>query len=197
MTMTLFWSSLLWSTLVSVQILYSSGWNFDSWLCTHVFKLTSHSLTHCVSQVFNAFKVSWVHVHLLNYYLSAVGSKDDQEFVLHKSVQLPQKHLHHGSDGIHLHPGRRHGQPRYASKSSRHDCNKQRWVIHLEELSLQSFECSSACAWFWVCRRLPLLGSDINRNLSLSVCGNQLLCDSGQTQCLTYSWRPGLRNPYR
>lgn len=47
------------------------------------------------------------------------------------------------------------------------------------------------------CRRLPLLGPDISRNLSLSVCGDQLLCASGHAQCFSYQWRPGLRSPHR
>ena len=54
-----------------------------------------------------------------------------------------------------------------------------------------------ACVWMDVCRRSPPLVSDSNRNVSLSVCGDQLLRAAGQTQCFSYSWRPGLRRPHR
>lgn len=36
------------------------------------------------------------------------------------------------------------------------------------------------------CRRLPLLGTDFSRNISLSVCGDQLLRASGRAQCFSY-----------
>lgn len=42
-------------------------------------------------------------------------------------------------------------------------------------------------------RWFPSLGTDITRHLILSVCGDQLIRDIGQTQRFPHFWGPGLR----
>ena len=63
-----------------------------------------------------------------------------------------------------------------------------------ESSSLRHRYCkfSSPCVFFQFVGGFPPLVSDSNRNVSFSVCGDQLLCAVGQTQCLSYCWRPGL-----
>ena len=50
--------------------------------------------------------------------------------------------------------------------------------------------------WMAVLRGPASLVSDSNRNVSLSVCGDQLVCHTGKTHRLPYCWRPGLHQPH-
>lgn len=136
---------------------------------------------------------------------SVPGSCGEEEPVLSQGVhRQPQQHLHYSSAGLRLHPGRRHGDPRSPSAAPRHRWANTRCALLLRKenplasLTVKAAHLVPVCLCTDVLfRGFPPLVSDGRRHVGLSVRGDQLLCDAGQTQCLPHNFRPGLRLSHR